>query len=695
MVTRRRLISAICSGSIFSTGIGGVITGTATGGHEETGGQRSDRVQRVEPDPEYGFHHPYFLATPANYRDGKVPLLLETNNADETLSREEEIRRAKGQVASMKSHGAWLSEELGVPHLKPILPENPDDDPIEDKHEISLLDRSAMTLEGTDLDRVDLQLLRMTEHARETILSDELADVAASSLHENLIMYGNSSEGVSAERMAAMHPGELLAIAAAGVNGMALLPHEELGGRTLNYHVGIADLETIIGKPYDAGAHDDVNLLLIQGGADDSNRLMMDKEEALRRNNWKGHEELYLTARDVYGPRMVDDRFPRCHTAFEKAGVSAQFRVVPGMPHDDSMAMHEIAEFLHRSIEGRDVSDFGQRFRLPFDRTISLQTSNPSVGDTLQFEISGQHPPPEGLVTHTWEVDDGRTSTGRAAEFAFNESGVYEVKLALESAHGQSGQLGMSLLGAGSSFGAFQYAVDVPGPRYLATSTEFLIDESLAIDVTVTNVGTESGERELEFIVGEETVTSRTVQLEQSESTTLSFDYTFQEQGEVEVQIPPAYRETMTVKPREPKFGMVESELSKSEVVTGEPVRIQATVKNAGPGRGEIPLKLEANGEVLVEKGVTLDADATETVSFQHTFEAAGDYELELNGELIDTVSVIESTPTPTVATPPTEGSRGPSPSTTETPGQPGFTAALAGLMGLLTTIGWRLWGRD
>lgn len=696
MVSRRDLLSTVMSGSIIGTGVSSSIIGTLVGSHEESSGQRPERVRRVEPNPEYGFHHPYFLATPESYRKGQVPLLLEMNNADETLSREEEIKRAKGQVRGLNSHGAWLSEELGIPHLKPIFPENPEQGPIEDKHEISMLDRSAMLLDGTDLDRVDLQLLRMADHAKETILANEIANLDDSTLHEKFVMYGNSSEGVSAERMAAMHPKEFLAIAAAGLNGMALLPLEELGGRTLNYHVGIADFESIIGKSYDAAAHDHVNLFLIQGGADPKNRLMMDKEEALRRNNWKGFEELYVTARDTFGPRMVEDRFPRGQIAFEKAGVSAQFRVIPGMPHYDSMAMHDILEFLRRSIDGEDVSKFGQRFRLPFDRTINLQTTNPSVGDPIQFEISGQYPPPEGLVTYRWETDDGRSSSGKTAEFTFEESGDYDVQLALETAHGQTGQLGLSLLGDGSSFAAFQYAVELPGPRHLATGTEFLVNESMTIDVSVTNVGTVPGERQLEFIVDGETTASRTVQLDQSESTTVSFDLSFQERGDVEIRIPPAYNETITVNPRVPKFALIDSEISYTDVNVGDPVDIQASVKNNGTGRGEIPLKLKANGEFVAEKRITLDVTATGTVSFQHVFEEPGDYELRLNGELIDTVSVNEPTPTATtvsvVTESPSETERGkepsatptgePSATTTETPGQPGLgvISAIAGV---------------
>lgn len=476
-----------------------------------------------------------------------MPVLLETNNADDRLSREEEIKRAKGQVRSMSAHGAWLSEELGVPQLKPLFSDDPEEYDIEPRHEISMLDRAAMRLEGTALDRVDLQLLAMVEHAKKTILADEIASVSGASLHGKLIMYGNSSEGVAAERMAAMHPEKIQAIAAAGLNGIALLPLEELGGRALNYSVGIADFESIVGKSYDQAAHDEVDLVLLQGAEDSRNRLMMDKEEALRRDAWKGNEELYTTARATYGPRMVEDRFPRCHVAFEKAGVSAQFRVVPDMPHDDSMAIHDVLSFFRQSLAGEDVSGFGQRFRLPFDRTIELGTERPHVGNELEFEISGDYLPPEGLVTYNWQVGDGRSAGGPTAQFSFEESRDYEVTLGLETAHGQTGQLGMSLLADGEAFAAFQYAVTPPGPRHLAAGTKLLIGETASFDVEVTNVGSVPGERSVEFIVDDESLASEVVQLDPGGSTTISFEQKFGETGEVDLRIPPAFRGTYIV----------------------------------------------------------------------------------------------------------------------------------------------------
>lgn len=529
-MTRRRFLTAACglSAAVLSAGC-----------------QRAERVQRIEPDPASGFNHPYFLATPDSYREGPVPILVEANNADETKSREEELEQARNQISVQSFQGAWLSEMLGVPHLKTAFPE-PAGDPSTEQIESVQLDRTAMLLEDTDLDRLDLQTLGMVEHARETVLSDQLDGVAGSSLHDEFIAYGNSSEAQFAYRVALIHPEEVLAIACSAVNGTVVLPLEELAGRPLQYEVGVADYESLVGKPFDLTAFDGVNKFLIQGGEDPKRRLLMDKEEALRRNAWDD-EQIYETARIVFGPRMVEDRLPRCHIAFEKADISGQFRVYPDMPHGDKMALRDIFEFFDRSIEGEDVGEFGQSLRLPFDRTIELQTSDPGVGDALRFEISGRFPPPEGLLTYEWHVDDGRSSAGRTASFTFEEPGDYDVTLELQTAHGQSGQLGMSLVGDGPSFAAFQYAVDARAPRYRAAGTEFQVDESATFDVEVANVGSAPGERRVEFIVGDETVSSRNVQLAPSSSTTITFEHSFVEEGEVDVHIPPAYRETMTV----------------------------------------------------------------------------------------------------------------------------------------------------
>lgn len=533
-VTRRRFLAASSAASVAA-----VLAGC----------QRASRVQRIEPEPSAGFHHPYFLAEPETYRAGPVPVLVESNNADETKTREKELSDAKNQSRVMSMQGAWLSEMLGVPHLKTAIPE-PSGDAETEAIETAQLDRTAMLHEGSDLERLDRQTLAMVEHAKDTVLADELGDGERSRLHDQFIMYGNSSEAQFAYRMALMHPESILAIACTAVNGTVVLPLERLAGRDLDFEVGVADLADLTGESFDREAFDAVDKFMIQGGEDPKRRLFMDKERALRRNAWDD-ERIYETARLVFGPRMVEDRLPRCQIAFEKAGVAGQFRVYPGMPHGDTAAMHDIYAFFQRSIAGESVEEFGQFLRLPFDRTITIDSQeDPQVGYPIQFGISGPFPPPEGLVSYTWRVDDEQVGSGPTTQVTLEESGEYDVTLVIETEHDQTGQLGASLLGGESGFAAFLYAVDAPEPRYRDAGTTFEPGETVEIGVEVANVGAVPGERSLEFGVDGETLESRSVQVDAGSSATVTFEHAFADAdaGEIAVAIPPAYRETMTVR---------------------------------------------------------------------------------------------------------------------------------------------------
>lgn len=439
MLGRRRFLSAIPGGAFAGTalgsisgdggGVGGTVEASTRVNHDGYPFRRdAERVRLVEADPEFGFDFPYQLATPETFRSEPVPLLFEMNNAAKGQEDIEELTdRVHDQITRFELQSPWLSEELGVPHLIPVVP-RPDGDPVDSTHETISLDRQTMLHEGTTVERLDLQLLRMADHARQRVLSDR-------DTHARLLIYGNSSGGVVGERMAAMHPEEILAVAGGGLNGLVVLPFEELGGRTLNYPIGVADFEEILGKAYDPDAHDEVNMFYFQGGEDEENRLPMG-----------GHGDpdvwvdldMLLTARATYGRDMVSDRFPRCHLAYLKAGVAAQFRVYEGMTHNPEPASHDIREFYRRSIEGEDVSEFGQRLELPLDGEPEANDwRGVENGLAVEFGLSKAYPPPAGLVSYRWAFGDGSTGSGLPVSHTFEDPGTYEVTLTMETSHGQ------------------------------------------------------------------------------------------------------------------------------------------------------------------------------------------------------------------------------------------------------------------
>lgn len=536
MVRRRAVLSAV--GSIVllgsaSTGYQGRVTGHVTGGqrrdHDSARGARDERVRFVEARPEDGFNYPYYLAEPESYRDGDAPLLMEMNNGSQRISFEEEKARAENQVAHLGHQGAWLSEKLGVPYLKPVFPE-PDGNPVDASHQTSLLDRSTMLLDETDLARIDRQLLAMAEHVRGAVLPDQV-------LHEQVMFGGNSSEGVVAERMATMHPRSILAATGSGLNGIVTLPQAELGGHTLKYPVGTADFEAILGRPYDPEAHASVNKFYIQGGEDPKNRLLM--ENGLNRNNWDD-EQVYDAARAVYGADMVADRFPRCYLAFRKAGVSAQFRVYPEMTHDPSPASHDLLEFYERSIAGEDVSRFGQSFELPLDRTPEVDWEATAMEVSATFRPSGDWPPPEGLVSYRWRLGDGSTAGGQRVNHTYEEPGRYDVRLIMETIAGQRAREAAEVFFNAPSF-------ELVESQLSAETVE--VGERVTLTATVSNVGTRAARIPVEVTADGQVIERSSVDLEVDAETAITAGEAFDQPGEYEFALNGVSAGTVIVEP--------------------------------------------------------------------------------------------------------------------------------------------------
>lgn len=579
MVSRREVLSTVLTGGVLSSAWSSfqgksraVPTDDTPASHKETGGRREERVQFVEAEPDQGFNFPYYLARPAEVRAGQVPLLVEMNNASDRETFEEtKLNRAKGQITDIAFQGAWLSEELGVPHLKPVVPQ-PDNDTVDRTHKTINLNRNAMLLEGTKYDRIDLQVLSMADHARQELLSDL-------PMHDKVLCYGNSSEGRFAVRFGILHPEEIIAIAAGGINGFVTLPLAELGGHTLKYPVGIADLEQIIGNPYDPEAHDAVDKFYFLGGADEKNPLPM--TNGLRSDEWND-EEVYESARAVYGSDMQTDRFPRCQIAYHMAGIDAQFRLVEGMGHDPDPASHELLEFYRTSLAGGDVSSFGQRLELPLNRDIGIGAFEPEVGDSIPFSVGGDYPPPEGLVNYTWDFGDGTTGSGLRVSHSYEDTGTYDVTLSMKTAHGQ----------------------------HATTTTQLAI------------------------------------------------------KGMV---------------------GITNASISPTEVPTGDPVSITVELANQAADAETIELVLKEDqypNARLNDTEVTLENGVTRELTIIHVFDEPGEYPLQLNGESIGNVTVVEATPTPSpTPSPKSTPTQTSTPTKTEaqTPGL-GIISSLAGL---------------
>lgn len=301
-------------------------------------------IQLIDAAPESGFEYPYYLFTPQPDGDTEVPLLVEPNNTG-TASDDFDIHRERARHTVEAGIGAEVSRALSLPLLVPVFP-RPATEPVDRTHYTHQLDRETMAISEGPLERIDQQLLRMVDDAKERLSETPYT------LSDRILLNGFSASGNFADRFTVLHPDRVLSVTAGGLNGMTLLPVETAKGHTLPYHIGIADVPELTGETVDLEALDEVNQFLYMGEDDTNDTIPYD-------GPWT-EEELRETAVAVYGEDMIRDRFPFCYETYERAGISAQFKIYEGVEHTPGPARNDIIEFHRKSIEGESVDAFGE-----------------------------------------------------------------------------------------------------------------------------------------------------------------------------------------------------------------------------------------------------------------------------------------------------------------------------------------------
>ncbi|WP_161973186.1 PKD domain-containing protein [Halostella litorea] len=374
----------------------------------------------VEANPDAGFNYPYYLYAPSRPTDSDPgSILVQPNNSGQATD-DFEVQRQSAQNRIEGGISRTVSERLTVPLLIPVFP-RPQTDPVDWRHYVHALDRQTMQISDGPLKRVDLQLLRMVDHAQE-MLSDQSYTV-----DDQILLNGFSAAGNFVDRFAVLHPDRVRSVTAGGLNGMAMLPLEEAKGHTLNFHIGIADVEELTGEPVDLDALNEVNQFLFMGGEDSNDTIPYD-------DAWS--EEMREIALDVYGEKMVTERFPYCQSAYEQAGVDAQFKVYEGVAHSPRSALEDIIEFHQRSLDREDVSDFNQD--LGFEPKINYTAEQPEVGESIEFDASSTEISLGQILAYTWEFPNGETAAGKTVTHRFEKPGQYGINLSVIDNNGRT-----------------------------------------------------------------------------------------------------------------------------------------------------------------------------------------------------------------------------------------------------------------
>jgi len=271
-------------------------------------------VIEVESNTEKGFNFPYFLFIPDMAdRSLKLHLLVETNNTG-TATDDFDVHHERALNLIKRSYPNRLARELAVPLLVPVFP-RPRTNWQAYTH---ALDRDTLEINEGKLKRIDLQLIAMIDHAFELLRANGFK------MHDKVFMHGFSASAKFCNRFTFLHPERVKAAAAGGVNGIPTLPLSTRNGHTLPFPIGIADIETFTGRPFDEQAHRGIPQYIYMG--------YMDRNDTLpSRDAWSEKEASII--REAIAEKMMPDRWKICQNIYREKLPCAQCVTYNGVAH--------------------------------------------------------------------------------------------------------------------------------------------------------------------------------------------------------------------------------------------------------------------------------------------------------------------------------------------------------------------------
>lgn len=283
----------------------------------------------VEVNQSEGFNYPYFLFIPAKISDEKeLFIIIEPNNsgfADDDLKKH--VEKAERTASKDYYMGNYVARKLKYPLLVPVFPRSQS----EWKIYTHALDRDVMRQKNNQLERIDLQLLKMFNHAK--LRLKELGIKTS----DQFLMTGFSASGTFANRFTLLHPNKVKAVAAGGLNGLLALPLDSLGGKPLHYPIGTNDFKVFLNQVFQKQAFVNIPQFYFMGALDANDAVPYD--DAFDQDE---RELIY----ELLGKEMLPTRWKACANIYKNEGVNASVKTYSniGHEHPDSVKQ-EIVEF--------------------------------------------------------------------------------------------------------------------------------------------------------------------------------------------------------------------------------------------------------------------------------------------------------------------------------------------------------------
>jgi len=312
---------------VMTTHLNGIAAKEILGSKIQRINLSTDEVVEIEADPARGFNFPFCLYIPGTTEKGrKNYLFVETNNTG-TATDDFEVHREKALRLAQRSYPNRIARDLSVPLLVPVFP-RPRSNWRAYTH---ALDRDCLETNEGKLKRLDLQLLAMIDYALELLRANEFQ------MHDEIFMHGFSASAKFCNRFTFLHPKRVKAAAAGGVNGLPTLPISDRNGHKLPFPIGIADIETFTGQPFDEQAHRRVAQYVYMGYLDRNDTLPS-------RDAWRESEAGII--RKALAARMMPDRWEISQAIYREKLPRAQCVTYNGVSHaiEDEM-LSDIVKF--------------------------------------------------------------------------------------------------------------------------------------------------------------------------------------------------------------------------------------------------------------------------------------------------------------------------------------------------------------
>lgn len=289
----------------------------------------------VEPVSSSNFNFPYFLFVPKQcINDEKVFIIIEPNNSgftDDDLQKH--IDKARDLSTNDYYLGNYLAQNLKYPLLVPVFPRSKSNWKIY----THALDRDVMIQKGNDLERIDLQLISMFHDAQVKLRKRNIRT------QDKFLLTGFSASGTFVNRFAFIHPNNVLAVAAGGLNGLLMLPADSLNGEILNYPVGTNDLEAITNKQFDMESFLRIPQFYYMGQLDCNDAIPYDDAfDQFER------EQIFR----LLGKQMQPERWNNCIQIYNTFKVNSKIETFEKVGHKQpKIIKKEVIKFFREAIE--------------------------------------------------------------------------------------------------------------------------------------------------------------------------------------------------------------------------------------------------------------------------------------------------------------------------------------------------------